>query len=247
MRVARMVYRGTLLLLIISAGSLLTLLFQRGTLPRRGLTSRVTCWWHRRVIAALGIQLRVHGTPCDAATLFIANHVSWLDIHVIGATLPVRFLSKDEVRHWPLFGWLASRAGTLYIPRGGRDAAANANRIMQNALQDDQHVALFPESTTSDGNIKRFHSRLLQSAIDASCKVQPVAIRYPDNAGSPVHAHVLYVGDTSLLQSLKNIISSKGLCAELHFLDAIDTRDQSRDALAKHAEHQVRARLQMGA
>lgn len=251
MQLARIVYRGTLLLLVITTGSLLTVIFQRGTMPRRGLASRITRWWHNRVIRVLGIQLRVFGTPSNTATLFVANHLSWLDIHVIGSQLPVRFLSKAEVSRWPIFGWLASRAGTLYIPRGGKAAAAEANRLMQAALRDDHHVVLFPESTTSDGNIRRFHSRLMQSAIDAQCQVQPVAIRYPhspiENDGSPDHNHskvhpsVLYIGDTSFTQSAKNVVMADGITAELHFLEPIDTCNKTRDELARYAETRVKA------
>ncbi|MCK5263808.1 MAG: 1-acyl-sn-glycerol-3-phosphate acyltransferase, partial [Gammaproteobacteria bacterium] len=138
-------------------------------MPRQSLSAKVTCWWHKRILGALGIKISIHGTPSDNTALFVANHLSWLDIHLIGSHLPVRFLSKAEIKDWPIFGWLASKAGTLYIPRGSKTASIEANKIMQQTLLDDQHVVLFPEATTSDGNIRRFHSRLIQSAIDAEC------------------------------------------------------------------------------
>jgi 1-acyl-sn-glycerol-3-phosphate acyltransferase len=240
MRVARIVYRGTFLVLLITAGGLLTLLFQRGTMPRKGLSSKITCWWHRNVLRILGIKLSIYGTPSDAATLFAANHLSWLDIHVVGSQLPARFLSRAEVRHWPVFGWLASRAGTLYIPRGGKDAAAQANTVMHAALLNQHHVVLFPESTTSNGNIRRFHGRLMQSAIDAKSLLQPLAIRYPHTEGS-VHDAVLYVGDMSFMQSVKNVMAARGVKAELHFLEPVEAYDKTRDELARYAEAAVKA------
>ena len=208
-------------------------------MPRQSLSAKVTCWWHKRILVALGIKISIHGTPSDNTTLFIANHLSWLDIHLIGSHLPVRFLSKAEVKNWPVFGWLASKAGTLYIPRGSKTASIEANKIMQQTLLDEQHVVLFPEATTSDGNIRRFHSRLIQSAIDAECLVQPVAIRYPDENGN-MHEAALFIDDMSFMQSIKNIISTKGVVAELFFLEPVDSRNKTRDELARYAEERVK-------
>jgi 1-acyl-sn-glycerol-3-phosphate acyltransferase len=234
-----MIYRSSLLLIVVSTGCLLTILFQRNTMSRHGIASKITCWWHRRIIKAFNIKLRVHGQATNEATLFVANHLSWLDIHIIGSQLPARFLSKAEVQNWPIFGWLASKAGTLYIPRGGKNAAARANQIMQQALSNNQHVVLFPESTTSNGEIKRFHGRLMQSAINAQCLLQPVAIHYPE-PDRRVHNAVLYVDDTTFIQSVKNVLAAKSIVAELHFLEPVLAGDKSRDELARHAEHQIK-------
>ncbi len=244
MRRARIFYRSIHLLFIILAGCLLTVFLQRGTMLRHGMSSRITCWWHRRVLAALGIRLRVTGQALDTHCLYLANHLSWLDIHVIGSQLPVRFLSKAEVRQWPIFGWLASRAGTLYIPRGSKHAAARASHIMQQALTTGQSVVLFPESTTSDGNIKRFHSRLMQSAIDANCPVQALALRYPNTDGGPVHDAVLYIGDIHFMQSVNNILRADAIVAELNFLDSVPSQNNNRDQLARWAETSIRAVLE---
>lgn len=240
MATIRISYRSALLMLLIILGSLLTLIVQRGTMPRQGLSSRITCWWHQRILQIFGIKVNVYGTATDSATLIVANHFSWLDIHLIGSRLPVRFLSKAEVKDWPVFGWLANRAGTLYIPRGRKSASANAIRIMQQTLCDDQHVVLFPEGTTSDGNIKRFHGRLMQSAIDAQCLIQPVAIRYPDSKGNPVDAAVLYTGNTSFMESVKNVMAAKNITAELHFLEPINPQNMSPVELASQTEEQIK-------
>ena len=236
---SRIIYRSTFLFTVIITGCLLTVFFQKGHMPRRSLNAKITSWWHKRVLNALGIKLSIHGTPVNDTTLFVANHLSWLDIHLIGSHLPVRFLSKAEVEQWPVLGWLASKAGTLYIPRGNKAASKKANNIMQQTLQDEQHVVLFPEATTSDGNIKRFHSRLMQSAIDAECLVQPVAIRYPDEKGN-MHEAALFIDDMSFMQSIKNIISTKGVVAELFFLEPVDSRNKTRDELARYAEERVK-------
>ncbi|MDH5610986.1 MAG: 1-acyl-sn-glycerol-3-phosphate acyltransferase [Gammaproteobacteria bacterium] len=237
----RIIYRSSFLFAIIIAGFLFTVFFQQGNMPRQSLGAKLTQWWHKRILKTLDIKLSIHGTPTNSATLFVANHLSWLDIHLIGSHIPVHFLSKAEVKDWPVFGWLASKAGTLYIPRGRKHASAQANIIMQQTLLDDRHVVLFPEATTSNGNIKRFHSRLMQSAIDAQCLLQPIAILYPDSNGNTVHEAVLYVDDTTFIQSAKNIIATKNLNAELYFLEPIETQNKNRDELARYAEEQVKS------
>ena len=140
----------------------------------------------------------------------------------------------------PIMGWLASRAGTLYISRGGKTASLQAIQTMTAALKQNQNVILFAEGKTTDGNMKRFHSRLIQSAIDAGCDIQPIAIRYPHHK-EPTHPAAPYFGDMAMIDSLSNILSAKTLRAELHFLDVISTTGKSRDELAREAEEKVRA------
>lgn len=239
MRALHISYRYTRLLVVIVSGCLLTLLIPRQHSSPRSLSNRVTRWWHQSIIDALGVKLIVHGKPSTTAALLVANHLSWLDIHVIGSQLPVRFLAKAEVKTWPLFGWLASRAGTLYIQRGNKNAATEANRVMQTALTGNQYVVLFPESTTGDGEIKRFHGRLMQSAIDAECLLQPVALRYPDDSDNNLHRSVAYLGDMSFIQSIKNVITTNNIIAELHFLPVIEACNLGRNELAQYAQSQV--------
>ena len=239
LKVSRVIYRSTFLCSVIIAGCVFTPFLQKGHMPRKSLSAKVTCLWHKKMAQALGIPIQIFGSPDNRPTLFIANHISWFDIHAIGSTLAVRFLSKVEVGKMPIMGWLASRAGTLYISRGGKTASQQAIQTMVDALQQDQNVILFAEGTTTDGNIKRFHSRLIQSAIDAGCNIQPIAIRYPHHE-QLAHPAAHFIGDMSLGESLANILRAKTLSAEIHFLDVISTDERSRDELAREAEGVVR-------
>lgn len=241
MTALRFIYRSTFVCIILITGCVGTVFLQKGTMPRQGLSSKFTCWWHKRLANAFGVPVRVYGTPSDEATLFIANHISWFDICAIGGVLPVRFLSKIEVKNTPIIGWLASRAGTIYIPRGDKSASEDANNIMAKALLQDHHVVLFAEGTTGDGNIRRFHSRLIQSAITAGCIIQPVAVRYPKNNQNDLHPAALFVGDTTMGQSVKNVMSATDLVAEVHFLEPIEVTNKNRDELATYAESKVRS------
>ena len=235
----RIGYKLALLSLVITVGSLLTVLFHRGTLPPNGIQGKITRWWHRGVAKSLGIPVRVHGTPRGEATLFVSNHISSFDIPALGSVLPARFLSKIEVKHWPLMGWLATRAGTLYIERGGKEAAAKTNELMAEALSMQHNVVLFAEGTTTDGNLKRFHSRLMQSAIDSHAFIQPVAIRYPDPDGGKVHPAALFIDDMSFRDSTKRMLTAKQLQVEIHFGEPVNAEAKSRDELARYAEAEV--------
>jgi lyso-ornithine lipid O-acyltransferase len=246
----RIFYRGLLLTTVVLSGSLITLLVQRGMMPPGSLQASFAGWWHRRVADALGIRVRVSGTPNPHGTLFIGNHVSWFDIAAIGGSLPVHFLSKAEVRRMPLLGWMATRAGTLYIRRGGRTAASEAIEAMADVLNRNHHVLLFPEGTTTDGSVKKFHSRLVQSAVQAGCDIQPVAIRYPSprvidtDAGGLTHPAVLFTDDTGFAESALSVMSARDITVEVTFLEPVASAGRSRDELAAHAENAIRLHIE---
>lgn len=239
----RIGYRLALLGLVVSTGTVLTVLFQRGTLPPRGIQSWITRWWHRGVAKSLGVPVRVYGMPRAEATLFVSNHISSFDIPALGSVLPARFLSKIEVKSWPLMGWLATRAGTLYIERGGREAAAKTNEVMAAALSSKHNVVLFAEGTTTDGNLRKFHSRLMQSAVDSGAHVQPVAMRYPDPDGGIVHPAALFLDDMSFADSTRRMLAARQLEVEVHFGAPVSAANMTRDELARYAEAEVRRLL----
>ena len=191
--------------------------------------------WSARVLRSLGIGLQIDGTPRSGATLVVANHVSWLDILAINAVQPVRFVSKADVRGWPVLGWLIECGGTLFIERERkRDALRVVHQVAQ-ALRNGDTVAVFPEGTTSDGTgLLPFHANLLQAAISTQTPVQPVALRFGDAAHGFSPA-VAYIGDTTLVQSLWLIVMADGLQANVSWLaplasDATERRTLS-DAL----------------
>lgn len=140
-------------------------------------------------------------------------------------------------------GWLATRAGTLYIERGGRQASARANEVMAEALSSKHNVVLFAEGTVTDGHVKRFHSRLLQSAVDAGAWVQPVAIRYPDPDGGLVHPAALFVDDITLKEVAGRMLAARQMEVEIYFGEPVSAANRNRDELARYAESEVRKLL----
>lgn len=195
--------------------------------------------WARLLLRVLGIRLRADSPPTlPNGALLVCNHVSWLDIYLIHAARRVHFVSKAEVRGWPVAGWLAHKTGTLFIERGRRADTARVNSEMRLLMQSGAWVAVFPEGTTGDGRgLRRFMPSLLQPAVELNCPVVPAALRYRtlDHAFSAVPA---YIGDISMWQSLKRIVSEPGLIAELQFGEPIVPNGHRRE-LAVQAENVV--------
>jgi 1-acyl-sn-glycerol-3-phosphate acyltransferase len=199
--------------------------------------------WSMRSLNALGIELRARGTPHVGPVLFTANHISWLDILAIDAVHPARFVSKADVRHWPVLGWMVACGGTLFIERERkRDALRVVHQVAQ-ALSAGETLAVFPEGTTSDGQgLLPFHANLLQAAISTETPVQPVALRYSD-AKLPASPVAAYIGDTTLAQSLWTVAMADELCVHVTLLPALGTRGLDRRALAERLQSEIGASL----
>ena len=212
-------------------------------MPTSGLASTITRFFHKALTFVLGVKIKITGTPQANATLFVSNHVSWLDILIIGQIVPVHFLSMIEVKSWPVAGWLATRAGTLYISRGGAKAGANATENISRLLKQKHNVVIFAEGRVTDGNLKKFHSRLLQGAIDTASDVQSIAIRYPHENGAILNPAVLFTGNISPLKSLINVMKTKQINVEITFCVPLSSEQQTRTQLAEKTEEQVRQLL----
>lgn len=175
------------------------------------------------MLALLGVRLQATGATVRADALLVSNHVSWLDIFVINALAPSAFVSKAEVRNWPVIGWLAARNGTVFLRRGSRGHARIINAEIGALLDGGRNVAVFPEGTTTDGtHVLHFHAALLQPAIESGHPVQALAIRYltPDGRYEPAPA---YAGDTSLGQCLARIVATPALVARIDAMPALAT------------------------
>ncbi len=203
--------------------------------------------WCRRTLTVLGIEVRCSGTPNEGATLFIANHVSWIDILVMMSVRPMRFVSKSDVRAWPVIGWLVACGGTLFIERRNRRDALRVVHLVAQALQAGDPIAMFPEGTTSDGHgVLPFHANLLQAAVVTAVPVQAIALRFSD-AREPVSAAAAYIGDTTLMQSLWAVASARELTAHVVVLPALPSQGFERRALAERLRADIAAQLLRGA
>lgn len=196
--------------------------------------------WSFRLLRLLGIELLSHGAPIEPGSLLVANHVSWLDIFALNALVPSAFVSKSEVRDWPLIGWLAAKNDTVFLRRGSRGHAKIVNAEIAALLEAGHNVAVFPEGTTSDGTqVLHFHAALLQPAIECKRPVQPLSLRYQGSDGHPSLAPA-YVGDMSLVQSILAIIAAPRLVARVDVFAPIPTNtDRHRREIANDARDAV--------
>jgi 1-acyl-sn-glycerol-3-phosphate acyltransferase len=201
-------------------------------------------WWSIGLLRAVGLTLHVTGTPRPGAKLIVANHISWLDILAIHAALPhARFVSKADVLDWPLLGWLIRNAGTLFIERERKRDAVRVIHAVAEALQAGDSVAVFPEGTTGEGpELLPFHANLLQAAVSTETPVQPVVLRFSDTSDA-FSKSVVYIGDTTLLQSVWRVVSAQGLQAHVDVLPAVGSRHADRRALTQHLRELMAERL----
>lgn len=235
------------------AHTLVGLTMAAAVLPLAGKTgkARLIQWWCKNLLAAFNLRVSCHGDiPSQniqlTTAMFVANHISWSDIHAINSIIPLRFIAKSEIRNWPIFGYLVSRANTLFIDRNKKRDAKRTIDIAIQSLQAGDNLCLFPEGTTTNGTVvQSFKSSLIQAAIEAKASIHPVAIRYPHPDGG-INTSVAYAGETTLMESMQKILSQKQPMVELHFLQPMTAEDVAkldRRELTQHIETLIRHHL----
>ena len=190
--------------------------------------------WSRKMLSALSIELIVKGqVQPTGPLLLVANHISWLDITSLHAARYCRFVSKADVKHWPLIGPLASGAGTLFIERESRRDAMRVVHHMAERLRAGDVLAIFPEGTTSDGvSLRPFHANLFQAAIAADAPVQPVAMQFIDTTTGQRSLAPCYIDDDTLVGSLWRTLRTPGIAVVITFGELQTAQGRSRRAWA---------------
>ena len=208
---------------------------------RRTLVKR----WSVRLLRILAVEVRIEGDigAHRGNVMVVANHISWLDIFVISAAHPVRFVAKAEIAKWPVLSQMVRGAGTVFIERRRPRDLLSVNHKMAQLLAQGNVVAIFPEGTTTFGSeLLPFKGALLQPIVEAEGHVQPVVIRYrtPDGDHSLAPA---YVGDTSFVESFWCVCGERALTVELVARPVLPARDRHRRDLARLAEASIRTAL----
>ncbi|RSL15275.1 lyso-ornithine lipid acyltransferase [Edaphobacter aggregans] len=209
--------------------------------PRVGAEGAV--WihgWCRRIVKVVGVEWRVVGElpTCGAV---VSNHLSYLDVLLYSAVRPFVMVAKSEVRGWPLFGWLTSRAGTVYVTRGGGPSTYPAvNAAMAEAYRSGLPVLFFPEGTTTDGaEVLPFRRGLFHSVLNEGVPLRVAALRYSlEDASGSVEEDVCWWGDALLAPHLWRLLGLRDVRAEICFGGEVAAR-RDRFVLSERAREAV--------
>ncbi|GLZ35412.1 1-acyl-sn-glycerol-3-phosphate acyltransferase [Lentzea sp. NBRC 105346] len=237
----RQVWRAFAAVTMILCGVFLLL----GIAVTRGRTREtlVRNWFHA-VLRGFGARLKVHGPKRFQETrgrgvLVVANHVSWLDELAIDAVQPIRIVAKRDIKDWPVLGPIITSARTVYLDRERLRLLPGTVRELSDALREGAAVGIHAEGTTWCGLAGgRYKPALFQAALDAGVPVRPIVLRY--RVGERTTTHPAFVGSDTLVDSIKRVLSLKGLVVEVHVLDEIAPgRASTRRELAALAESQA--------
>jgi lyso-ornithine lipid O-acyltransferase len=191
-----------------------------------------------RIARRLVAQINLRGAPlAGPGTLYIANHISWIDILVLGSVLDAEFIAKDEVKSWPVIGLLARRTGTIFIAREERHRVDEQAARIAARLKSGASLILFPEGTTGDGEtILPFRSSLFAAAIHAS-RIQPLALAYQP-------AGIGWTDQEPLLANARRVTRLR-LTATIQLSTALANAGEDRKKLAEYSRNAVIAAQQL--
>jgi 1-acyl-sn-glycerol-3-phosphate acyltransferase len=192
-------------------------------LRRPPVTKKAECLhrWSARALRSAGIHAHIKG-PRPSSGVIVCNHTSYVDILLMAAAVPTLFVSKKEVRAYPIIGQAAELCGTIFIDRDKSFSGQNIASEMDEALIAGACITFFPEGTTTDGStMLRFRAALFSAPLRLRKLVTPAAIRYtlPDQQhGDPAHL-VCYWGDMVLLPHVIRLLALPRADAYLIFAD----------------------------
>lgn len=254
MSVLRFTFRASLVAIWVIVGLLLiaSLFWWVGLAGRLSIKK----YWSAVLVRLCGVRVRSSGIPyLKGPVLWAVNHVSWLDVFVLNLERSTAFVAKSEIRHWPLIGWLAAGADTIFIERASRHAVRAVGLAMQKRFARGQAVGLFPEGTTSEGfDVLNFYANLFEPARLPGVAIQPVALKYFHHGQRSQFA--AFVGEETLIANLWRVLGATGIEIETVFLPPIIAPDlapintpfmpaeaiyecPSRNILAQHARASI--------
>jgi len=247
LRPLRYLWRVPLLLLLVLITFPLALtafnpLARRSQVRGERLDHRLQRWWSAALLRVFGFRIRRVGASLPGAVLFVANHVSWLDITLMHSQRIMAFVAKAEIARWPVVGWLASGAGTIFHSRGSSHSLAAVMQRMVARLGEGVAIGVFPEGGSGPGDhVKTFHARIFQVAADANVPVQPVALVYGKDG--KMDLRVPFGPRESFFANFLRLLGGPSLEAEVHFLEPIALGDVGRRQIAETARARIAAAL----
>lgn len=199
----------------------------------------IASFFYRRMYRALNINLVVTGEPTQQPSLWVCNHISWLDILLLAGGHTVDFIAKSEVGEWPFVGGIVKKSGTVLIDRDNIFQAYRSLPILQERMLSGTPVMVFPEGTTTNGTYTLpFKPMFYQAAIRENLLIQPISLHYLD-AQNELTDSVAFIDDDDFGVSLKRILKEPKITAHLHFLPAMKAKDFHRKMLAEQNQSDI--------
>ncbi len=192
--------------------------------------------WLRSFSRILNIKVTQYGSVAPPPALIVSNHVSWLDIIVLGQFAPGCFAAKSDIASWPVIGYLSRQAGTIFIRRGDKKQILQTTEMMAWQLRQQGNILVFPEGTTTDGKeVLDFHASLFQPALLSKAIIQPTAIRYLHAAKETAP----FIGDDDFVAHLFKMLAIKSIEVRLDFLPVIESATITRNTACREARNQI--------
>jgi 1-acyl-sn-glycerol-3-phosphate acyltransferase len=202
--------------------------------------------WQSGLMRVFGIRMRTRGKPLPGATVFVANHVSWIDIVALHSQRMMGFVAKREIAGWPFVGWLAKCGETIFHQRGSTESLGGVLHEMLARLRAGRSVGVFPEGRTRGGDeVGPFHARIFLAAVEAGAPVQPVALRY--GADGEAQTIIAFQPDESFLANFLRLLGEPPRIAEAVFLEPIPPGGgEGRRRIAELARERIVAAMKGG-
>ena len=209
--------------------------------PRR---DRLVRLWQGGLMRVFGLRIRRIGEPLPGPTLFVANHVSWMDIPVLHSQRMMGFVAKREIDGWPVVGRMARRGETIFHQRGSQESLGGVLEAMIERLRSGRSVGVFPEGRTRDGaEVGPFHARIFMAAVEAGVPVQPVALRY--GAGGSAQRVVAFRPREDFGRNFLRMLGEPARDVEVVFLEPVAPGGAGgRAAIAREARERIVAAMQ---
>ncbi|MDP1666003.1 MAG: lysophospholipid acyltransferase family protein [Methylobacter sp.] len=229
--------------LIIATGVFPALSFLYSTRDAKVKKDAIKTRWLRKFSSIVNLHIIKDGELPERRAILISNHISWLDIIVIGQYLPACFIAKSDISNWPVIGYLARQAGTIFIRRGDKQHIRTTAEKMVWLLKQNSNIIAFPEGTTTKGDeVLHFHSSLFQPALLTKSTVQPVVLQYQGTAKE----HAPFVGDDAFVPHLIRMLALDKIEVRLSFLPVINSSGKDRHTVSLEARDRIWEKISEG-
>ncbi|MBK1780830.1 1-acyl-sn-glycerol-3-phosphate acyltransferase [Advenella sp. WQ 585] len=241
LRVIRFSLRAPALILLLAFGIATSFLLY--SFLKQPIREKITRCWSWILMKVCGVRIVVEGQPIlKGAVMWVANHVSWIDIFILNSCRTTSFIAKSEIRKWPVIGWLVASVGTIFIERGQRHAISRVSKSILDLFRQDACVGLFPEGTTSDGmDMRSLHTSLFEPPLRAMVPIQPVALVFMLNGQRS--GAMAFVGEQTLVNNIWHLLSSRGVLVYVRFLEPLNRPGEPVDATRTEIASEIRTAI----